>query len=199
MATPCVDAPGVVVTAGDLKLPRSLALHEFLLSQLNPHAELVEVRRTGEGNEAIIFEVEVEVSQVRAFDIHPRERLAVIFRQEEELNPEVLALRKNFPYVPHLNPRDEEIPRSLCLYEESFDELRLTWTPANFVHQVDNALAAVRLDLDMHVAVGCDSAGIEPTEVVSACPKGNVTPVVSNFGLALSARSEGTYRINHGK
>jgi proteasome lid subunit RPN8/RPN11 len=130
-----VDAPGVVVTAGDLKLPRSLALHEFLLSQLNAHAELVEVRRTGEGNETIVFEVEVEVSQVRAFDIHPRERLAVIFRQEEELNPEVLALRKNFPHVPHLNPRDEEIPRSLCLYEESFDELRLTWTPANFVER----------------------------------------------------------------
>jgi integrative and conjugative element protein (TIGR02256 family) len=102
----------------------------------NPHAGLVEVRRTAEEHEVVVFEVEVEVSQVRRFDIQPRERLAVIFGKAEELNPEVLALRKDFPYVPHLNPRDEEIPRSLCLYEESFDELKLTWTPSAFVERV---------------------------------------------------------------
>ena len=135
MSTRYADAPGVLVSPAELKYPRSLSLCSFLASRVNPHAELIEVRRTPDGDEVIAFEVEVEVSQVRVFDIYPRERLAVVFREREELNPEVLALRENFPYVPHLNPRDDEIPRSLCLYEESFDELKLTWTPASFVER----------------------------------------------------------------
>jgi len=131
----CVDAAGVRVTAGELKYPRSRWLSEFLLSEVNPHAKLVEVRVTPGGDEVIVFEVEVEVSQVRVFDIHPRERLAVLFRAQDDLTPEVLALRKDFPYVPHVNPRDVEIPRSLCLYEENFDELKVAWTPARFVER----------------------------------------------------------------
>jgi hypothetical protein len=129
MAVSYAEAPGVVISTGDVKLAMSASLCAFLTSRVNPHAGLVEVRRTAEEHEVVVFEVEVEVSQVRRFDIQPRERLAVIFGKAEELNPEVLALRKDFPYVPHLNPREEEIPRSLCLYEESFDELKLTWTP----------------------------------------------------------------------
>jgi integrative and conjugative element protein (TIGR02256 family) len=136
MAVSYVEAPGAVIPRGDVKLAMSLSLCAFLTSRLRSHAALVEVRRTAEENEVVVFEVEVEVSQVRRFNIQPRERLAVIFRKTEELNPEVLALRKDFPYVPHLNPRDEEIPRSLCLYEESFDELKLTWTPSAFVERV---------------------------------------------------------------
>src|SRR5260370_3955138 len=138
MAVSYVEAPGAVIPMGDVKLAMSVSLCGFLSSGVNPHAALVEVRRTAEENEVVVFEVEVEVevSQVRRFDIQPRERLSVIFRKTEELNPEVLALRKDFPYVPHLNPRDEEIPRSLCLYDESFDELKLTWTPSAFVELV---------------------------------------------------------------
>jgi integrative and conjugative element protein (TIGR02256 family) len=136
MVVSYVEAPGAVIPTGDMKLAMSVSLCGFLSSRVNPHAALVEVRRTAEENEVVVFEVEVEVSQVRRFDIQPRERLAVVFRKTEELNPEVLALRKDFPYVPHLNPRDEEIPRSLCLYEESFDELKLTWTPSAFVERV---------------------------------------------------------------
>jgi hypothetical protein len=131
-----VETPGVLIPTGDVKLVMSVSLCAFLTSRINAHVALVEVRKTAEESEVIVFEVEVEVSQVRRFDIQPRERLAVIFRRTEELNPEVLALRKDFPYVPHLNPRDEEIPRSLCLYEESFDELKLTWTPSAFVERV---------------------------------------------------------------
>ena len=135
MTTRYADAPGLPVLLAELKYQRSLSLGSFLSSRVNPRAELVELRKTPEGDEVIVFEVEVEVSRVRAFDIHPREQLAVVFRERDELSPEVLALREDFPHVPHLNPRDEEIPRSLCLYEESFDELKLTWTPASFVER----------------------------------------------------------------
>jgi len=135
MVSRYVEVPGGHVAAADLRYPRSKSLSHFLFSKINPHAELVEVLRTPEGHEVVVFDVEVEVSQLRRHDIRPRERLAIIFREQELLHPEVLALREDFPYVPHLNPRDEEIPRSICLYEEDFDELRLTWTPAGFIER----------------------------------------------------------------
>jgi hypothetical protein len=130
------DAPGIIVTPADLSLPWSRALTDFLVSGLNPHARLVEVRKTPERDEVVVLDVDVEVSQMRLFDIRPTERLAVFFQEQGSSNPEVLALRKDFPHVPHVNPRNEEIPRSLCLYEESVDEIRRTWTAARFVERV---------------------------------------------------------------
>ncbi len=71
----------------------------------------------------------------------------------------MLALRKDLPYVPHLNPRDEEIPRSLCLYEESFDELRLTWTPSAFVERVRWWLSETRLQ-EVNVPTASELTGV---------------------------------------
>jgi len=50
--------------------------------------------------------------------------------------PEVLALREDFPLVPHLNLRREEKPRSLCLYEDPFDILRLRLTAVVLLNRV---------------------------------------------------------------
>src|SRR6185437_11664534 len=135
MPGPYLDAPGVQVDLSELRNTRAMSLSSFLASKINPHAEIVETRRTSDGDEVVVLDVDVEVSQLRTHDIHPQERLAVVFREPQVLHPEVLVLRKDFPYVPHLNPRDEEIPRSLCLFEESFDELRLVWTPAGLVER----------------------------------------------------------------
>lgn len=130
-----LDAPGVQIPVAELRNPRAKSLSGFLASQINPHADLVDARRTSDGQEVVVFDVEVEVSQLRAYDIRPRERLGVIFQDPQILHPEVLALRVDFPYVPHLNPRDEETPRSLCLFEDTFAELRLVWTPAGLVER----------------------------------------------------------------
>jgi integrative and conjugative element protein (TIGR02256 family) len=135
MSSEYTEAPGTLATLAELKLSRSQTLTAFLAKRINPLAELIEVRSCPDGSEVVVFEVEVEVSQLRTADIHSRERLAVILQDQEESNPEVLALRTDFPSVPHLNPRDVEVPRSLCLYEESVDELKLTWTPASFIER----------------------------------------------------------------
>ena len=136
MASEYLDAPGDRITLEEVTLSRTRALVSFLKCCVNPHAELVELRRTAEAQEVVVFDVDVEVSQLRVYDIRPRERLSAMFGVRDDTTPEILALRSSFPFVPHLNPREEEYPRSLCLYDQSFDELKLTWTSAAFVERV---------------------------------------------------------------
>lgn len=130
-----LDAPGAPAEFEDLKGAPAKDLWNFLKSGLNPHSKPVEVRRDNRGQETVVFEVDVEVSQIRVHDIRPTERVSVTF-SSEGWQPEVLALRPDFPYVPHVNPRDQEFPRSLCLYDQNFDEISLRWTPASFIERV---------------------------------------------------------------
>jgi integrative and conjugative element protein (TIGR02256 family) len=52
-----------------------------------------------------------------------------------------LALRADFPRVPHLNLRKDEFPRSLCLFEEPYSELKLRWTATAFLERIREWLA----------------------------------------------------------
>src|SRR5205823_4548508 len=60
---------------------------------------------------------------------------------EDTWYPEVVALRSDFPRVPHLNHRNREFPRSLCLYEQPWPEIALRWTPSAFVERIRYWLA----------------------------------------------------------
>jgi integrative and conjugative element protein (TIGR02256 family) len=122
-----------------LVIPYAQDLAGHLVRQINPYTRFVEARITGEDVdriETIVFDVDVELSQIRAFDIHPTERITVSFRPNSVTWPEVLALREDFPLVPHLNLRTVEFPRSLCLYEEAFLEGRLRWTAVSIVERI---------------------------------------------------------------
>lgn len=105
-------------------------------------AKLIEVRRCSAPDaEAVIFEVDVERPQVLAHDIRGVETLAALFQADDGGYPIVLALRGEFPLVPHLNFRREEFPRSLCLYDQPWENIRLTWTPATFLQRIQMWLA----------------------------------------------------------
>jgi hypothetical protein len=54
---------------------------------------------------------------------------------------DVLALRDDFPQVPHLNLREQEYPRSLCVYEDPFPEYSMKWNPIRFIEDVRKWLA----------------------------------------------------------
>ena len=97
--------------------------------------------RTAQGTDIIIFDAEVEVPQRLAYPIQPFERLAVLFDRDDADMPEVLALREDFPQTPHVNLRDFELPRSLCLYDERFRDVKRRWTPPRFVEQIRDWLA----------------------------------------------------------
>lgn len=108
-----------------------------------PFIRLLECRQVDKpaAEEIVVFEVDVEVPQRPVHDIHRVEHLAVVFSGDDKM-PETLALRTNFPLVPHLMLGGDEYPRYLCLYEQPFRELRLSWTVAGHFQRVRHWLAA---------------------------------------------------------
>lgn len=122
-----------------LVIPHAHELAKHLEKKVNPYARFIEAKVTGNGAErveTIVFDVEVELSQITRFDIHPIERVSVSFACSDESWPEVLALREDFPRVLHLNLRPFEFPRSLCLYDQPYSEGRLSWAAVSIVERI---------------------------------------------------------------
>ena len=78
------------------------------------------------------------------------------FGEQDSDHPEVLALRSDFPSVPHLFIAEDEVPRRICLYEQPFENERLNWTPARFLKRIRFWLA--------NTAVGSLHAEDQPLE-----------------------------------
>ena len=131
---------GEIIPADGLKIEKSESL-AAALRQLD-FVRLVECRaNTVTGEEIVVFDAEVEVGQITVNDIHAIERLSVRFDPADARLPEVFALRVDFPHVPHLNLKEQEFPRCLCLYEENAEDVKLRWTAANFVTRIRDWLA----------------------------------------------------------
>lgn len=146
-----VSLNGRVVEVGELRVPKARelarALHSGALNWVRP----VECRRLDAGDEnvlpelagseVLVFDVEAEVPQRRVNDVRPVERVAVALWAEDNTYPETLALRGDFPQVAHTNLRTFETPRSLCLYDEPYTEIKLRWTAPAFVERIRDWLA----------------------------------------------------------
>lgn len=139
------DVEGLIAPSTSLTLSRSRSLAEAIESQRLSFVRLIECRRRsdedGKAEEVVVFDAEIERPQRCVYAIRKVERLAIVFAEDDGWYPEVLALRKDFPEVPHLNLRASELPRSLCLYDESWSEVALRWTPARFVERIRHWLA----------------------------------------------------------
>lgn len=101
--------------------------------------EIIELRQIkGEsGNITDIIIVDcynVRVPSRNGTGIKPKERLALVFPADRM--PEVRALRKNFPIVPHTNDVPAGEPVSLCLYSEPWSALERTWTPEKHLQRI---------------------------------------------------------------
>ena len=137
--TQFLEPEGDPIEPERLSLPRARAFMVALADHSNDYARLVECRTTAV-SELVVFEVDVELGQIRTHPIQHRERLVAVFR-DDDTTPEVLALREDFPSVPHLNLRLHELPRSLCLYDERFRDLKKTWTAPRFIERIREWLA----------------------------------------------------------
>jgi integrative and conjugative element protein (TIGR02256 family) len=122
------------IDENELRIERSRNIYKALVN--NPFTELIEIRRNLNEDEIFIFEVEVELPQKLLFDIKLNEPMSVVVHASDEYIPEVYALRKDFPQLSHQNLRSFEIPKSLCLYEEPFNELKLTWSSVEFIERI---------------------------------------------------------------
>ncbi|MGI8860784.1 MAG: Mov34/MPN/PAD-1 family protein [Rubrobacteraceae bacterium] len=142
-----IDPPGKPVGFGDLTVAKARDLVRILSPGSLPYCELLDCRRLEDPHQAevVVFEVEVQRGQHPVHDVKGRERIAAVFREDDVVAPEALALRPDFPSVPHLNSLNvtflEELPRSLCLYDQPYHDLKLTWTSIAFVERIREWLA----------------------------------------------------------
>ena len=135
-----LSAPGDLVSTEEIITPKARDAVQFLESGHSQYSKLIECRKS-ENNEIVVLEVDVEVCQKKVNNIRREERIAIVFDKSDILIPDVLALRNDFPAVPHTNLRKEEFPRSLCLFDRPYSELKRRWTPFVFIERIREWLA----------------------------------------------------------
>ena len=133
------EIDGKVIPASNLIVPKAKDFANAVES--SDYACLVECRRTTSKSEIIVFDAKVQVGQKTVHDIRKYERIAVVFDKSDAMMPDVLALRRNFPLVPHVNRRSKEFPRNLCVTEQNYSEWKLRFTGAAFVENIRHWLA----------------------------------------------------------
>lgn len=129
------------VDASTLQLPRAVAIVAFLLAGRANYATLVRAHRDGSGTETVVVDLDIEVPQAPVHALERVERVAIRFSVGDQRVPEVRALRHGFPQVPHLQLISESYPKSLCLYDQPWAELRLRWTPMLFIERIREWMA----------------------------------------------------------
>ncbi|OGQ94912.1 MAG: hypothetical protein A2284_18900 [Deltaproteobacteria bacterium RIFOXYA12_FULL_61_11] len=140
MSSPFFDVGGEPIEPEELCVQKSRDLALKLRAGRIDFASFVVCRKDADA-EWVVFDVDVEVSQVPLHPIRASERIAARFDAQDATFPIVYALRRDFPRVPHLNLHIEEYPRSLCLYDERYEDIKRTWTAPRFVHRVREWLA----------------------------------------------------------
>jgi hypothetical protein len=142
MTVEYTDLRGDIVDAGALEIPRARQIATAINGERLDFVRLVECRIiAGASIEILVIEVDVERPQVVVNPIQRVERVAVVLAADDETYPEVLAVRKGFPAVPHLNITFDDDTRSLCLYEQSWDEVKARWTAPAFIERIRRWLA----------------------------------------------------------
>lgn len=121
-----------------IAIPKADELVRFLASGAYPFGTLRSACRRLDGTEGVLLDLSIEVGQEPLHDIRSVEPVAILFSPLNERCPEVLSLRSDFPQVPHQQLRDEEFPKGLCLYEEPYTTIRLSWTAARFLERIRN-------------------------------------------------------------
>jgi integrative and conjugative element protein (TIGR02256 family) len=128
------QAPGTTIHDGQFKSDKMLALEKLISSGKASFVTLLE-RKITSSSDVIVLELDLELSQTRLNNIRSRERVAIQFLWNDNSRPEVLALRKSFPQVPHLNHTEHEC-KSLCVYETPYDEQKLNWSSMVFLEDI---------------------------------------------------------------
>lgn len=128
--------PGEQIPPESLQIAKARELRAFLETGAYPYATLESALRTPDSREGLFVQITAEVGQEPVYDVRQLEPVAILFSAADDWYPEVLSLRTDFPQVPHLNLREQELPRSLCLYEEPYPVVRLTWTPPRFLERI---------------------------------------------------------------
>ena len=168
-------SPGDPLGPEALTLDRARHVRDALA--VCPFASFIEARRRESGDcheELIVVDVDSDLPQDTVCDIRSPERLVVVFERGDRGSPTVLALRTDFPQVSHLYWTPAGEPRSLCLYEDPWAEVRLRWTGAGFLGDITRWLS--------RTAVGELHDADQPLEPFLFGPRHYVVVPVGLFG-----------------
>ncbi len=142
MAESILQPPGDLVGPADLTVSKARDLVRLLESGILPFVGFVEARCAPDFD-VVVFDIEPEVPQSPVVDIRRVERIAVVFYKSDDIMPETISLRTDFPRkIAHLNLRSADAPwASFCLYEERYADLKLRWTAAAYIRRVHEWLS----------------------------------------------------------
>ena len=127
--------PGAPIEPAKLTVPRARSVARFADTTANPNVRLLNCYGwRDDGTEAVAIAISATVPQRPVNDIRRNEHILLVFCRDDGWYPTVEALRKDFPSVPHTNLTEVGKPRSLCLYYEPWDEVKLNLTAPKLMH-----------------------------------------------------------------
>lgn len=138
MCSKYCEIPGKEVNQREFVLPKSKDLFNYI-DQNPAYVKIIKLTKGKKSDlsfEAVCFDFETETPQRKIIDIKERERVLVLFYEDDSRYPEVYVLRNDFPSIPHLNLQLDEYPKSICLYDQDWHQINLTWTPADFLKRL---------------------------------------------------------------
>ena len=128
---------GASVEPEKLTVPRARSIARFANTTANPNVRLLNCYGfRDDGTEAVAIAISATVPQRPVNDIRQTEHILIVFRQDDGWYPTVEALREDFPCVPHTNLTEVGEPRSLCLYYEPWDEVKLNLTAPKLIARI---------------------------------------------------------------
>lgn len=132
---------GALVAAPQLRLRRAVEVASYLsIADRGPFVHFIEARRLDEkpDREVIIVEFAPELGTERVVDVHYNEFFALVFDGNDDRYPRALAIREDFPRPIHLNFEASEFTSfaSLCLYDQPWGDIKLTWTAKQFLNRI---------------------------------------------------------------
>ena len=128
---------GVPVEPRKLTIPRARSVARFAETTSNPYVSLLNCYGCRDnGTEAVALAISATVPQRPAHDIRHTEPVLIVFREEDDRHPWVESLRKDFPRAPHTNLTSPGEPRSLCLYYQPWEDVKLALTAPKLIARV---------------------------------------------------------------
>lgn len=122
------------VDPATLSIPKATAFYNAVV--VSHFSTITDVLKDMQGREIIVVETEVEVPQYPKVDVRRKEIFAAVFDPADQQLPRAWMLREDFPELPHLLLELTEKPRSLCLYNMPYDDVKLFWTGFLFLERI---------------------------------------------------------------
>lgn len=88
-------------------------------------------------HDSVTLRIRPDIPTEPVADIRPTEEIQIEFTEDDSRLPRVLIKRTDFPALTHVNPQSSPGERkSICLYEESWSEIRLNWNSHEFLARI---------------------------------------------------------------